>query len=323
MSAWRQTTANRAAGVAERRALGLLLEGATINLPQVDLALYQRFRSAILRNSIALTKPQTEEDLLHTVTMIVKEFDVYRTENEMAIEGQQKSWRFMTSMLMHLLAARDGIDMNLEGWIGIEKDLASATTEEEILTLRTMLQKLLDKQAPGTVWRSSSDEEKPDRSVNNDNAAGLPGGGAAIEHVRTMLSSSRPGYVGIFRLNCLDVVGERFGPEGIQDCLMAVSAFLIQNLRREDTIYHWSESSLLAVCDRQVREEIVVAELNRVLARNRDFTLHLGNRPVMLRIPVDLSLYPLSYFSTADDLLNLPAGRSRDERVLAGRVSFH
>jgi hypothetical protein len=220
-----------------------------------------------------------------------------------------------------MLAARHNINIESDGWIGIGNELAAAATEDDILALRAKLEKLFDRQGTEAA-RNVIQEEEQDRSVENNNAAGLRGGGAAIEHVRSMLASSRPGYIGLFRLSCLDVVGERFGPEGIQDCFMAVSAFLIENLRREDSVYHWSESSLLAVCDRQIREEILAAELSRMLARNRDFTLHVGNRSVMLRIPVDLSLYPISHFSSADDLQKLPPGRSRGDRALAERTPF-
>jgi hypothetical protein len=99
---------------------------------------------------------------------------------------------------------------------------------------------------------------------------------------------------------------------------MAVSAFLTQNMRSEDTIYHWSESSLLAVCDRKVREDILSAELNRILSRNREFTINIGDRAVMLRIPIELTLFPVTQFVSAEDLLHL--GSPRRDRAPADRA---
>jgi GGDEF domain-containing protein len=133
------------------------------------------------------------------------------------------------------------------------------------------------------------------------------GGGAAIEQVRRLMVEERPFCIGVFRLNCLDVVGERFGQEGIQDCLMAVAAFLTQNLSSDDSIYHWSESSLIVLCERRIREDMLNAEWNRVLARNRDFTIRIGGRNIMLRIPISLELLPVSQINSADDLQRLLA----------------
>lgn len=318
MCAWRNNegrSSDPLASAAERRALGLLLEGTAINLPQIDSELHRRFRSGILRSSISLIEPQPEADLLNNVAAIVHELEIYRTDSEAALDARQKEWRQTVSVLMHLLADRDKVDQKAELWANFTKSLLSSTSADEIQSFRAKVQRLFQQSGEAIATERAEEDEEQDRSTANDNAAGLRGGGAAIEHVRSMLAASRPGYIGLFRLNCLDVVGERFGPEGIQDCLMTVSAFLIQNMRAEDSVYHWSESSLLAVCDRKIREDILAAELNRVLARNRDFTINIGDRAIMLRIPVDLQLFPITQFESVDDLQNLSKVRARGERV--------
>ena len=322
MCAWRNTEArstDSAPGSAERRALGLLLEGATINLPQIDPDLHRRFRSGILRSSIAIAQPQSEPDLLSTVAALVHEFEAYRVDSENAVDARRKEWRLLVASLMNLLAVRDKVDQKSELWAKIASSVSTAATAGEIESVRSTLQKLFQLSGEEQAAKRAKEAEEQDRSTANDNAAGLRGGGAAIEHVRSMIASSRPGYVGLFRLNCLDVVGERFGPEGIQDCLMTVSAFLIQNMRSEDSVYHWSESSLLAVCDRKIREDILAAELNRVLARNRDFTINIGDRAIMLRIPIDLQLYPITQFASVEDLQNLSKPRRQFDRAASER----
>jgi GGDEF domain-containing protein len=319
MSPWNQSSSSASEEEAltpERRALGLLLEGAAVHQVQVDPALHRHFRSAILRDSIRLSEPQSEADLLILVGALLCEFESYRSESEKAIGARQSQWRQLASMLLHFLAPLCELDPESVVWKSIASELAAAETQEQIETLRTSLQKYLTVSQKECDERSAEGEEEQDRSVANDNAAGLRGGGAAIEHLRAMIANSRPGYVGLFRLNCLDVVGERFGDEGIQDCLMAVSAFLIEHLRIEDSVYHWSESSLVAICDRKVREEILSAELNRILSRNRDFTIQIGDRTIMLRIPIVLELYPVSDFQTAEDLQSLSITHHRSERFL-------
>jgi GGDEF domain-containing protein len=322
MCAWRNTDArstDSAHGAAERRALGLLLEGAAINLPQIDPDLHRRFRSGILRSSISLIEPQSEHDLLNNVAAIVHELEVYRTDSEATLDARLKEWRLLTGLVINLLAVRDKIDQRSESWAKIAVSLSTAVTGDEIESLRTTLQKLFQLSGEEQAAKRAMAAEEQDRSTANDNAAGLRGGGAAIEQVAAMIAQSRPGYVGLFRLSCLDVVGERFGPEGIQDCLMAVSAFLIQNMRAEDSVYHWSESSLLAVCDRKIREDILAAELNRVLSRNREFTINIGDRAIMLRIPVTLDLFPITHFKSADDLQNLSMPKVRAERTASDK----
>jgi GGDEF domain-containing protein len=309
-------------GAAERRALGLLLEGAAINLLQPDADAYAHLRSAILRDSIRLVEPQTEEELLQTVQSIVHEFDSYRAHTEAVLEERQKAWRHVVAVLSQLLAqqgrqAQGGPVADEEEWASLRLEISGAASAAEIQGLGARLLQHFERSIAAA--RQAELDEEQDRSEANDNAAGLRGGGAAIQHVQTILTQGRPGYVGIFRLSCLDVVGERFGQEGIQDCLMAVSAFLIDNLRAEDSVYHWSESSLLVVHDRKIREDILLAELNRVLQRNRDFTIQIGDSTIMLRIPIELELFPIDTLKSADDLQKIPARRGRADRSLSDR----
>lgn len=324
MSPWNNSSVRAeeaASSAAARRALGLLLEGAAINFVQPDPEAYARMRSAILRNSIRLAEPQSEADLLLAVQAIIREFDAYRSHTEGTLEARQKEWRHIVALLSQMLLEQGNFKPESDEWTGTKVALASAVTAAEIQSLREQLQRTFSRTDAEVAARQAELAEEQDRSVANDNAAGLRGGGAAIEHARKMIDQSRPGYIGLFRLSCLDVVGERFGQEGIQDCLMAVSAFLIENLRAEDSVYHWSESSLLAVCDRKIREDILSAELNRVLQRNRDFTIQIGGSTIMLRIPIELELFPIDVFQSADDLQKIPSKRGRGDRALSEKAA--
>ena len=115
------------------------------------------------------------------------------------------------------------------------------------------------------------------------------------------------GFIVLFRLNCLDVISQRFGPEAVEDCLMSVSAFLTAGLESDDAIFHWSDSALLAILRGRYSEFMVAAELDRVIAQNRESSINVAGRAIMLRIPVTFELTPISKLRSADDLLKISA----------------
>ena len=84
------------------------------------------------------------------------------------------------------------------------------------------------------------------------------------------------GFIVLFRLSCLDVISQRFGPEAVEDCLMAVSAFLTAGLHSDDSIYHWSDSALLAILQGRSSEYMVSAELDRIIAQNRESSINVA-----------------------------------------------
>jgi GGDEF domain-containing protein len=101
------------------------------------------------------------------------------------------------------------------------------------------------------------------------------------------------------------MVSRRFGPEAVEDCLMAVSAFLTASLHSDDMIFHWSDSSLVAILLGRPNEHILTAELNRVSARNSDINVNIGGRLIMLRIPFSFELTPIERLKTAEDLYRI------------------
>jgi GGDEF domain-containing protein len=111
------------------------------------------------------------------------------------------------------------------------------------------------------------------------------------------------------------MINQRFGPEAVEDCLMAVSAFLTQSLNSDDAIYHWSDSSLLAILQGRANDQILTAELERIAMQNRETSVNIGGRATMLRIPITFDLTPIERLKTADDLYKITllttSGRTR------------
>jgi GGDEF domain-containing protein len=115
------------------------------------------------------------------------------------------------------------------------------------------------------------------------------------------------GFIVLFRLSCLEIVSQRFGPEAVEDCLMAVSAYLTAGLDSNDAIYHWSDSALLAILQGRSNELILTAELERILAQNRESSICIAGRAIMLRIPISFHVTPINRLHSPDDLLRISA----------------
>ena len=189
--------------------------------------------------------------------------------------------------------------------------IESLDTAADLQAWRCLLDDFLQsREARRRTREGHTSLEIADHSTENDNAAGLRGGGKAIEHLERIMQRGSDGFVVVFRLSCLEVIAQRFGLAAVQDCLMAVSAFLTSSLHNDDAIYHWSDSSLLAILEARPNERILTAELQRIVTQNRDITIKMGERTVMVRIPMTFELTPIANLQTAGDLNNLPGNSS-------------
>lgn len=288
--------------------LSMLIEGASLGVPEVDTLAYRRFRGNVEHLIHQLASQLPPEDKLALVRAVVQEFDTYRADAETAIRDQLSGWRSLVTKLFGKLLSILGIEPHNPDAFSLSQRIRHLSTAAEIQTWDEKLTNFLEPQsgiAPAEALPARL--RTADTSTANDNAAGLPGGGLALERVQQLIQQGDRGFIALFRLGCLELVSERFGDEAVQDSVMAISAYLIHSLHREDTIYHWTDSTLLAILQKRSNEQILQAEMKRIASMNRDINVNIGGRLVMLRIPIEFEIIPLSRLRTADDVRKFTA----------------
>jgi len=311
MTGWGQGRAasqDEALQANSERCLTLLVDGAARGAVEVDATAYANFRSNLEELARRIPDRLPEEEKLALIRKINQEFDAYRTVTETALRERYAAWRGTVTLLMDELVHDLGIDATSPRVAPLLSQLKRIATTEEVLTWRESLNGFLHP-LDGT---SPSDDlaarlRSADCSEANDNAAGLRGGGAAVEHLRRILQLGGDGFIVIFRLSCMEIINQRFGLDAVEDCLMAVSAFLTAGLESDDTIYHWSDSALLAILQGRPSESILTAELERIIAQNRESTVNIAGRAIMLRIPITFQITPINRMRNAEDLLRISA----------------
>lgn len=290
------------------RCLTLLADGAAAGVPELDAESYHAFRSKVDALTRRLPDHLPDEEKLALISSILREFESYRNGAETALREQLAAWRNTTTSLLTELFGHLGVDKATTDPAALLQLVKQLTTGGEIDAWRQKLDLYLHPlNGKGPAFDQAAKLRAADCTTANDNAAGLRGGGSAVEHLRKILAASGDGFIVLFRLSCLDIISQRFGSDAVEDCLMAVSAFLTAGLQSNDAIYHWSDSALLAILQGRHSELLVKAELDRVIAQNRESSINVAGRAIMLRIPISFELTPINRLQNADDLLRISA----------------
>jgi GGDEF domain-containing protein len=287
------------------RFLTLAVEGLARGVPEIDSETYKQFRSNVAKLALQLPDRAPEEEKLTQLRSIVREFGDYRKVGEDELRDRTLAWRSVTAFLFHELLKALGVDDAAARSDELSSRIAAATSAERIQNLRTQLDLFLHPGGADSGPVQASSLHTADHTTANDNAAGLRGGGSALEHLRRIMAAGGKAFIVLFRLSCLNMISQRFGPEAVEDCLMAVAAFLTQSLLSDDAVYHWSDSSLLAILEGRANEQILTAELERIVFQNRETTVNIGGRATMLRIPLTFDLTPVERLESPDDLLKI------------------
>jgi hypothetical protein len=293
------------------RCLTLLVAGMAQSTPEVDPEPYKLFRSKIEQLSRQIPDHLPNDDKMALIRAIIAEFESYRRNAEDAIRDRRAAWQILAKTLLLELLSSLGVDPHTTDPETLLNQIQFLSAGADIRAWANRLDSFVHPiDAKGNTKSVGSPLKVANRSLVNDNAAGLRGGGAAVEYLRKVMERGNGGFVVLFRLSCLDVISTRFGLDAVHDCVMSISAFLTQSLQSDDAIFHWSDSALMAVLQGRVNEQILNAELQRVISKHRESTVTIGGRAIMLRIPIAFELTPINLLQSAEDLYRLPARKA-------------
>lgn len=288
-----------------QQCMELLLHGASTNVPAIDPKTYREFRSNVGRLALQIPKSGSDEDALLLTRTILHEFENYYAGAQSALRGSLDAWHGVVTTLLTALLESLGIQPSAQMGLVLKKRIRDLAAPEEIEKWREEVERLI---CPFLVTAQADSAEalkQMNPSKANDNAAGLMGGGSALEHVGKLMEEGVGAFIVVFELRCLNIISMRFGQEAVQDCLMAVSAFLTAGLESRDKIFHWSDSKLLAVLLGRPNEPILRAELDRIISKNRESTIRVAGRPIMVRIPLTFEILPINRLRSPEDLIRL------------------
>lgn len=287
------------------RCLTLLIEGTALNMPDIHAESYKAFRGNVSRLALQIPDRLPEDQKLVLIRTILQEYECYRNDSEAALKERLEAWRGVVAFLFHdllssLAAGTDSPEAKV-----LRQGIPGLKEASEIQEWRGKIEEFLHPPDAEGKAQGLSSLKTADRSTANDNAAGLRGGGSAVAHLQSIMQRGGSGFIALFRLSCLDLIKQRFGNEAVEDCLMAVSSFLTASLHSDDAIYHWNDSSLLAILQGRPSEQLLIAELQRIASQNRDSSIQVAGRTIMLRIPMAFEVTPINRLRSAEDLYRL------------------
>jgi GGDEF domain-containing protein len=278
-----------------------LLEALAKNTPAIDARAQEQLSAAIA--GVIKKSPDRvhEAEKIKLVQTVVHELEHYRNATENALREQLDGWRGLVKNLVHEVAVNGATDAEQAGFHRLTSDVATLSTSQDLKAYSELLHTVLH--APGSKKVAHKRSPVVDNScATNDNAAGLRGGGAAVAHLQSVLDRCQAGFVAVIQLSCMNVIEERFGITAVEDCVMAVSAFLTDRLENDDAIYHWNDTTLLAIFEGRNNKGLLSKELEKIAAQNRDITININDRTVLIRVPLAFELSPVSGFHSGDDL---------------------
>lgn len=292
--------------IEENGAVRALFEFAAKSVPDIDHVAFGALCSDVNRLALQLPETKLNATELDTVREIMRTFGRYHKSAEYEVSERLAGWRSLTVRLLTNLVTKSGMDPSSAEAAPLAHALSSILSSEEIQAFHIQLDDFLRLHG-GADTMSSTALPAPavGPSTTDLDAAGRRGA-AAVAKFKNIVEQGGEGFVALFHLRYLKTIEGRYGAQVVQDCVMAISAFLSRNLRNDDTVYAWGPFALLAILQSPATEQTMSAALQRIVDGNREVTVRCGDRNVMLRVPLSFRMFPFKKFGAAEELLDLP-----------------
>lgn len=285
-----------------RRCVGLLVQGLIIHSPRLEDAAKAEFGQEMTRHLGRMQHAENIDQLLPILGAVIDSYATYGKKVERHAESVQRELSSMLILLCEELLQR-GLPPAIEECLGkLGGEVSSAKNLQDFIQTRKNLQQAFQ-------WHIS-DQDVPAAHVpvpiNLDtweSPTGFPGPAKAREYLSKFLLDDRSIYVLMFKLAAFHAVEQRYGADAAQDYLNATAQYMVQALKREDRLFHWSRDILLAVVDRRVPDSTVRTEITRLVSAQREQVIEVNGRKVMIANPITFDVRNLSRYKTPTELL--------------------
>lgn len=286
-----------------RRCVGLLVQGIIIHSPRLEAVSKADFSHDMTRHLAKSQQVQTTEELLPVLSSIMDSFASYGKRMERYAENVERELSSMLILLCEELLQR-GLPPVIEECLGkLGEEISDAKNLQDFVQTRKNLQKAFQWSIAPEKELLNSQTPLPVNFDSWESPTGFPGPTKAKDYLARFKPEDISIYVVMFKLTSLHAVEQRYGGEAAQDYLNSTAQYMVQTLRREDRLFHWSRDILMAVVDRRVPDTAVRTEISRLVVANREQVIEVNGRKVMIANPITFDTRNLSRYESVVDLL--------------------
>lgn len=266
------------------RCVSLLISGIALRVYSFDDVEYSTLKTKLQKLNEEFMSEGEDKSWFGTITKILKLLELYTQRSEYFVSSTISEARYTIKVMVEALARSEKVESQLDQLDEIEKALQRANNEEAFLHIRKRIERYLhqkEERQSGELLSVGKIED-----IANDSPTGLRGRDFSIALVSNILKEQRTCYgVGI-RLDCFPVIQSRYGKDAAFDFLNAVAHYLVQALGDTDTLFHWENHCLFLLLDRNIPQDSVAYEVQRLSRLKHEVRIEVNGRPVIFAVPV-------------------------------------
>lgn len=290
------------------RCIGLLLEGIRLHVCDEDSPLAAAFSRKMRQLDTQFPLAQNDAERLAIIAAAIESMRLCHAENAYLVAQAREQSNLLSRLLVAQLAEclsgsrPEAADALLSHAAAVE----TTSGAEPVKILREKLERLLTadelKSEEPTAQAKIDLSEEELEAITGDGPTGLRGRAKAKQ---TLAGACTEGscYAVLFRLESRDTVEQQYGADAAQDCLIAVSSYVLQALEGDYQLFHWDTDALLAVYRSTQPLQEVTRDMRLISAARPQQSIRIGDRFVMAGVSIHESVFPIAETANCEDLV--------------------
>lgn len=286
------------------RVISVLMQGIALHGLQYDETAFRLFQDAVWKMRAGFDQATDEDSAMLLAGAVIRLLEEHNDAAQAHLRVRHQEISAMVGMLSDtLLEVTQANQQTIANMRAMTHEISRAGSMSALMAVKSRLDISLSELRAKALLCPAGSRAGQTNTTATDGVTGLPDAGSAIEALARVWQRRTDQYLGLFALEYLETINQRFGFRSGDELLQLLGQQVGKHFSHPDQLFRWRGPCLVALIDRHAPESFVTSEIARAVPPRLENATTVRDREAMVRVSTSWSMIRLEDLSSLDEAI--------------------
>lgn len=286
------------------RVISVLMQGIALHGLQYDETAFRTFQDGVWKMRTSFDQATDDDSAMLLAGAVIRLLEEHNDSAQSHLRARHLEVSGMTELFAEtLLDVTQANPQTVSQVRGMVHEITRASSMNTLAAVKIRLDTCMAEIRAKAQIRTAGLRAGQVTSTTTDAVTGLPDAGSAIEALARVWQSRKDQYLGLFALEYLETINQRFGFKSGDELLQLLGQQASRHFSHPDQLFRWRGPCLVALIDRHAPESFVASEFARAIPPRLENATTVRDREAMVRVSTSWSMIRLDELSALDEAI--------------------
>jgi GGDEF domain-containing protein len=287
------------------RVISVLMQGIALHGLQYDETAFRTFQDAVWKMRAGFDQATDEDSAMLLAGAVIRLLEEHNDAAQTNLKARHQEISAMVGMLSEtLLEVTQANQQTVANLRGMTHEISRASSMNALVAVKSRLDISMAELRAKALLCSANTRGGQITTTATDAVTGLPDAVTAIEALARVWPRRAGQYLGLFALEYLETINQRFGFRSGDELLQLLGQQVGKHFSHPDQLFRWRGPCLVALIDRHAPESFVASEFARAIPPRLENATTVRDREAMVRVSTSWSMFRLEEISSLDEAIS-------------------